>query len=74
MPSFGQVHVFRDDDMGLLARKKGQYNNIVGALKQAFFFVRLDQNSGPTKTQVFTKTQTFFAAKLRFSKLLKVAQ
>ena len=37
--------------------------------KVRLFFVHLDQNSGPTKTQVFTKTQTKFAVKLRFSKL-----
>ena len=39
-----------------------------------FFFVRLDQNSGPIKTQVLTKTQTIFSAKLMFLKLLQVAQ
>ena len=36
--------------------------------------MRLDQNSGPIKTQVFTKTPTIFSAKLRFLKLLLVAQ
>ena len=32
----------------------------ISVLDQAFFFVHLDQNSGPLKTQVFTETQGIF--------------
>ena len=79
--SFKRYMQLRAEHFFILRRKPIQVNgnsssSVWGkkSRKRRLFFVRLDQNSGPTKTQVFSKTQTFFATKLRFSKLLEVAQ
>ena len=42
------------------ASTKNKINPGYDYVNPGFFFVRLDQNSGPIKTQVLTKTQTIF--------------